>query len=447
MDGSLLALFVSIGLLALLISRVPIAYALLFSGTLGLIILGTFRMGSPNFSFGIRSTISMLERDPYSFVANFSFMAIPMFLLMGNFAFRSGATQDAYSAARVWLARLPGGLAVASVAACGMFAAISGSSLATAAAMGRIAVPEMIRHGYDRSLATGAVAVGGTLGALIPPSILMVVYGIFSGQSIGQLLIGGIIPGVITALSYMILIVVRVYLNPALAPRVTERFTLKDKTLALANTWQILLIFSTVIGVIYAGAATPTEAAAFGAFAVLVIGGIRKRINGEAMWTAVRETVAQTAMIFTIAIASKVLVSFVAFTGVSNDLANWAGGIEGGRIYVLLAICACYILLGMFMEPIGIMLLTLPVVVPIIDALDYNLIWFGIVIVKLLEVGMITPPVGLNVFVLKAAIGNLAKIEDIFRGIIPFLLMDFVTLAIMISMPELILWLPRLMFS
>lgn len=447
MDGSILALSAGVAVLVLLAMRVPIAFGLMLVGVVGLFVIGAFRLGAFNFDFGWRSTVSMLERDPYSFIASFTLMAIPMFLLMGNFAFRSGATRDAYATARVWLSALPGGLACASVAACGLFAAISGSSLATAAAMGRIAVPEMLRHGYDERLATGAVAAGGTLGALIPPSILMIIYGIFAEQSIGQLLIGGIVPGIITGISYVTIIVLRVKLFPELAPSVRERHGWSEKVRSLAGTWQILLIFTIIIAVIYSGAATPTEAAAFGAFAVLVIGMARRRLDPAGIWDAVRETVTQTAMIFAIALASKVLVAFVAFTGVSADLAAWAGSIEGGRLLVLLAICACYIVLGMFMDPIGILLLTLPVVVPIVDALGYNLVWFGIVIVKFLEVGMITPPVGLNVFVLKGAIGDSVRLESIFRGIGPFLLMDAVTLTIMIAFPTFILWLPTYMYS
>lgn len=447
MDGSLLALIAGVAVLVLLAMRVPIAFGLLAVGIVGLFVLGAFRFGGFNLDMGWRSTMSMLSRDPYSFVASFTLMAIPMFLLMGNFAFRSGATRDAYATARVWLSALPGGLALASVAACGLFAAISGSSLATAAAMGRIAVPEMLRAGYDKRLASGAVAAGGTLGALIPPSILMVIFGIFAEQSIGQLLIGGIIPGILTGLSYAVIIVVRVRMFPELAPRIETSFGWGEKVRSLGGTWQILLIFSVIIAVIYTGVATPTEAAAVGAFAVLMLGLMRRRLDRGGIWGAVRETVTQTAMIFAIAIASKVLVSFVAFTGVSAQLAAWAGDIEGGRIWVLLGICALYVLLGMFMDPIGILLLTLPVVVPIVDALGYNLIWFGILLVKLLEVGMITPPVGLNVFVLKAAVGDSVKLEDVFRGIGPFLLMDIVTIAIMIALPGLILWLPNLMYS
>ncbi|MEJ8574995.1 TRAP transporter large permease [Microbaculum marinum] len=447
MDGTLLALIAGLAVLVLLAVRVPIAFGLLAVGIAGLFAIGAMRLGGFNVDFGWRSTVSMLARDPYSFVASFTLMAIPMFLLMGNFAFYSGATSDAYRTARVWLANLPGGLALASIAACGLFAAISGSSLATAAAMGRIAVPEMLRYGYDQRLAAGAVAAGGTLGALIPPSILMVIFGIFAEQSIGRLLIGGIVPGILTAVTYMLLVTARVKLNPRLAPGFDERFTWSQKVRSLGGTWQIMLIFLVIITVIYTGVVTPTEAAAVGAVAVLALGVIRRRIGLTSMWEAVRETVVQTAMIFAIAIASKVLVSFVAFTGVSNDLAEWAGGIEGGRIMVLAGICAGYVLLGMFMDPIGIMLLTLPVVVPIVDAIGYDLVWFGIVLVKLLEVGMITPPVGLNVFVLKAAIGNSVSLENVFRGIGPFLLMDVVTLAIMIALPELVLWLPDMMYN
>lgn len=447
MDGSLLALIAGVAVLALLAMRVPIAFGLLAVGIAGLFVLGAFRFGGFNLDMGWRSTMSMLSRDPYSFVASFTLMAIPMFLLMGNFAFRSGATRDAYATARVWLSALPGGLALASVAACGLFAAISGSSLATAAAMGRIAVPEMLRNGYDKRLASGAVAAGGTLGALIPPSILMVIFGIFAEQSIGQLLIGGIVPGILTGLSYAAIIVVRVRMFPELAPRIETSFSWGEKVRSLGGTWQILLIFMVIITVIYTGVATPTEAAAVGAFAVLVLGLMRRRLDRAGIWGAVRETVTQTAMIFAIAIASKVLVSFVAFTGVSAQLAAWAADIEGGRIWVLLGICALYVLLGMFMDPIGILLLTLPVVVPIVDALGYNLIWFGILLVKLLEVGMITPPVGLNVFVLKAAVGDSVKLEEVFRGIGPFLLMDIITITIMIALPGLILWLPNLMYS
>lgn len=446
MDGSLLALIGATAALGFLAMRVPIAFGLLAVGIVGLFATGAWRFGDFNLGFGWLTTVSMLSRDPYSFVASFTLMAIPMFLLMGNLAFRSGATQDAYNAARVWLCNLPGGLALASIAACGLFAAISGSSLATAAAMGKVAVPEMLRSGYDKRLAAGAVAAGGTLGALIPPSILMVIYGIFAEQSIGQLLIGGIVPGILTALSYMAVIVVGVMISPSLAPRLRQNFTWTEKTQSLGGAWQILLIFMIIMGAIYSGVATPTEAAAIGAFTVLLLGVARGRLDGVGIWDSVRETVSQVAMIFAIAVASKILVSFVALTGVSTELAAWAEGVEGGRIYVLLGVCAIYVLLGMFMDPIGILLLTLPVVVPIVDALDYNLLWFGIVLVKLLEVGMITPPVGLNVFVLKAAIGKDVSLEQVFRGIVPFLLMDVVTLAIMISLPGLILWLPELMY-
>lgn len=447
MDPTILALSAVVVLLLLLALRVPIAFGLMLVGIIGIYLVNGSRMGDFNTAFAWRSTVSMLARDPYSFVASFSLMAIPMFLLMGNFAFYSGATRDAYNTARVWLSHLPGGLAAASVAGCALFSAISGSSLATCAAMGRIAVPEMVRAGYDRGLASGAIAAGGTLGALIPPSILMVIFGIFAQQSIGRLLIGGIVPGLLTALSYIIVIMIWATLRPSIAPRSTEKYSFTEKVIALGGTWQIMVIFTIIVGVIYAGVVTPTEAAAVGALSVLVLAVVRRRMNAKTIWEAVRETVRQSSMIFAIAIASTILVSFVAFTGVSNALANWAGSIESGRIWVFLGICLLYLLLGMFMDPIGIMLLTLPVVVPIIEALDYDLIWFGLVLVKLLEVGMVTPPVGLNVFVLKAAVGAEVRLEQIFKGVIPFLIMDFILLAIMISFPALVLWLPNLMYG
>jgi len=447
MDGVTLALAAGGLLLLLLVLRVPIAFALLFVGILGILAMTSARFSPPNLAFGWKSVVSMLSRDPYSFIASFSLMAIPMFLLMGNFAFYSGATRDAYTTARVWLARLPGGLALATIAACAMFAAISGSSLATAAALGRIAVPEMLRFGYGRGLATGTVAAGGTLGALIPPSILMVVYGVFAEQSIGKLLIAGFVPGVLTALAYMAMVWIRVRLDPTLAPDAGLRFGWAEKFAAASGTWQFLLIFLIVMGSIYGGLATPTEAAAIGAAAVLGLGWARRRLGWRETCESVRETVLQTAMIFAIALGAKVLVAFVAFTGVGNMLAQWAAGLEGGRLLVMLGLCLMYIALGMFIDPLGIMLLTLPVVVPIVSALGYDLIWFGVILVKLLEIGMITPPVGLNVFVLHAAINNTVRLEEIFRGIAWFLVADAAVMAILLSSEDVVLWLPNLMFQ
>lgn len=447
MDGVTLAMLGGALLLLLLALRVPIAFALLFSGILGMVAIGAMRFGNFNLELGWRGMVAALSRDPYSFIASFSLMAIPMFLLMGNFAFHGGITKDAYNSARVWLSRLPGGLAISTIAACALFAAISGSSLATCAALGRIAVPEMLRSGYNRGLAAGTVAAGGTLGALIPPSILLIVYGVFAGQSVGKLLIAGFVPGILTALSYAIMIWLRVLKNPELAPRSEQRYSRREKLQAIGGTWQFLLIFMIVMGAMYGGLATPTEAAAIGAIAVLGVGWMRRRLTMRTTVASVRETVQQSAMIFAIALGAKILASFIALSGVSHVLAEWAAGIEGGRIYVILGLCLVYLLLGMFIDPMGILLLTLPLSLPIVSGLGYDLIWFGIILVKLLEIGMITPPVGLNVFVLNAAIGNRVGLEETFRGIGWFLVADFIVMAIMISSPELVLWLPELAFS
>lgn len=447
MDGITLALGAVAVLFILLVLRVPIAFSLLAVGIGGILVAGATRFGGFDLALGWRAVVSLLGRDPYSFVANFTLMAVPAFLLMGNLAFFSGATTDAYRTARVWLSGLPGGLAHASIVACGLFAAICGSSLACAAAMGRIAVPEMLKYGYQKGLASGVVAAGGTLGALIPPSILMIIYGIFSEQSIGQLLIGGIGPGILTLLLYMGYVHLRVTLNPSLAPQAAERYQWKDRVQSLGGTWQLMLVFGVVMGVIYTGAATPTEAAAIGVVAVMLLGLLRRRLTGKALWDCIKETGTQTAMIFAIAVASKVVVSFVALTGVSTALAEWAGSMEESRLLVLLGVCVIYLILGCFLDPIGIMLLTLPVVLPVIDAVGYNLVWFGVLVVKLLEVGMITPPVGLNVFVLKAAVGDSITLEQAFKGVIGFICTDFVIIALMIALPEIVMWLPGFMFE
>ena len=445
MTGLTLALYAAGILFVLLAARVPIAFSLMAVGIGGILVAGATRFGGFDLALGWKFVISMLGRDPYSFVANFTLMAIPAFLLMGNFAFHSGATKDAYRTARVWLSGLPGGLAHASLVACCMFAAISGSSLACAASMGRIAVPEMLRYGYQKGLAAGVVAAGGTLGALIPPSILMIIYGIFAQQSIGKLLIAGVGPGLLTLLVYMGYVFVRVLLNPALAPQTEERYSFKERVVASSGAWQLILIFGVVMGSIYTGVATPTESAAIGALAVFILGVFRRKFTNQSIWECVKETGTQTAMIFAIAIASKVVVSFVALTGVGEALGTWAGSLVDSRLLVLLGVCLIYLVLGCFLDPIGIMLLTLPVVLPVVDAVGFDLIWFGVLVVKLLEVGMITPPVGLNVFVLKASVGNALTLEQAFKGVSGFIAVDFIVLTLMVMFPGIVLWLPSLM--
>ncbi|MEE9276514.1 MAG: TRAP transporter large permease [bacterium] len=433
-------------LLLLIFIRIPIAFALATVGFFGLILAtGWPEGGALNLEQGWTAAWSYVAFEPFSFIASFPLVAIPLFLMMGYVAFEAGFTRDLYGTARMWLSRLPGGLAMSSVAGCAMFAAVSGSSLATAAAMGKIAVPEMLRYKYDKGLATGVVAASGTLGSLIPPSILMILYGIFTEQSIGRLLIAGFIPGILSALIYMGMVWVRAVADPDLAPR-AEAFTWRQRFGSLTDTWSIIALFIVVMGSIYTGLATPTEAAAFGAAGAWGLGWVSRRLNRRNSRSALVETVLQASSIFAVVLGAKIFVGFIAVTGVAGALTQWAAGLDLPPLGILLALSMIYIILGTFMDPLGIMLLTLPVVTPVIENLGYDLIWFGVIMIKYLEIGLITPPVGLNVYILKGVVGDAVPLETIFKGIFWFLAMDVLTLALLILFPQISLWLPNLVW-
>ena len=436
--------FCGIGVLLLLIViRVPIAVALAVVGFVGLILAIGWPAGrEANLGRGWEAAINYIAFEPYSFVASFSLVAIPLFLMMGYVAFHFGFTRDGYDAARAWLSRLPGGLAIASVMGCAMFAAVSGSSLATAAAMGKLAVPEMLRYKYDKGLATGVIAASGTLGSLIPPSILMIIYGLFTELSVGKLLLAGLIPGILSALIYIVMIIIRAAINPELAPR-PENVSWETRFKSLQGTWSIIVLFILVMGGIYAGIVTPTEAAAVGAAGAWGLAALSKRLKAREAKLSVLETVTQSASIFAVVIGAKIFVGFIAITGVASFLSDIALSLDYPPIVILLALSLVYIVLGTFMDPLGIMLLTLPVVVPVIDNLGYDLIWFGVIMIKLLEIGLITPPVGLNVYILKGVIGDTVKLETIFKGVLWFIVMDILTLFLLIAVPEISLFLPN----
>ena len=444
------ALLGGLGLLAMLglvAIRVPIAFCMATVGFVGMIIAVGWPEGRDfDFDRGFDAAWAYISFEPFSFIANFPIVAVPLFLLMGYVAFHAGFTQDIYYAARVWLSRLYGGLAMASVAGCAMFAAVSGSSLATAAAMGKLAVPEMLRYKYDPGLAAGVVAASGTLGSLIPPSILMILYGIFTEVSIGKLLLAGFIPGVMSAAIYMLMIYVRARFNPEMAPR-AESVAWVDRFIALKGTWSIIVLFTIVMGGIYLGIVTPTEAAAAGAAGSLILGFVAGRLNRKNTWAALVETVRQCANIFALVLGAKIFVGFIALTGVANVITVYAATLDLPPIMIMLMLSLVFIVLGTFMDPLGMMLLTLPVVTPVIEDLGYDLIWFGVIMIKFLEIGLITPPVGLNCFILKGVVGDAIPLETIFKGILWFLLMDVFTLALLIAFPEISLWLPSQLFG
>lgn len=440
--------FIGLGaMLGLVAIRIPIAFCMALVGFVGMIFaIGWPEDGEMQLDRGFEAAWSYASFEPYSFIANFPIVAVPLFLMMGYVAFHAGFTRDIYYTARMWLSRLHGGLALASVAGCAMFAAVSGSSLATAAAMGKLAVPEMLRYKYDPGLASGVVAASGTLGSLIPPSILMILYGLFTEESVGQLLMAGLVPGILSALIYMAMVWVRARANPKLAPR-AEAVTWGERIVSLKGTWSIIALFIIVMGGIYTGVVTPTEAAAAGAAGAWLLAFLARRLDKEKCKLALLETAKQTANIFAIVLGAKLFVGFVALTGVAGSLTHWATSLDVAPVVILIALSTIYIILGTFMDPIGMMLLTLPVVTPVIEELGYDLVWFGVIMVKFLEIGLITPPVGLNVYILKGVVGDAVPLETIFKGIFWFLAMDIVTLAILIAFPQISLWLPQHILS
>jgi len=448
MDPQTLGIIGLVAMLVLVAMRVPIAFGMGFVGFLGTIVAIGWRPGREfDFDRGFNAAFAFMQFEPYSFVATFPIIAVPLFLMMGYVAYHSGFTTDIYYAARVWLSRLNGGLAIASVAGCAMFAAISGSSLATAAAMGRLAVPEMLRYNYDKGLATGVVAASGTLGSLIPPSILMVLYGIFTDQSIGQLLLAGLIPGILSAFIYASMIWIRATINPSLAPKV-EAVSWRERFVALKGTWSIIVLFIMVMGGVYAGIVTPTEAAAVGCAGAWGLGFLARRLDRHKAKLASIETAKQVASVFALVLGAKIFVGFIALTGVAGALTEMASMLgDVHPIWIMLSLSVVYVILGTFIDPLGLMLLTLPVVVPVVENLGYDLIWFGVIMIKFLEIGLITPPVGLNVYVLKGVVGGTVPLEKIFTGILWFLLMDVFTLVLLIMYPQISLWLPQAMLG
>jgi tripartite ATP-independent transporter DctM subunit len=417
----------------LLILRVPIGAAL---G--GPAIVGILVFAGPNAAWG------MLAQIPYEFSNGWTLSSIPMFILMGYVCYHSKITERLFHSAQVWLERLPGGLGVASVSGSAAFAAVTGSSLASAAAMGRIAAPEMIRLGYQPGFAAGTLAAAGTLGSLIPPSILLIVFGVFAKVSISQLFIGGVFPGLLSALLYSTVIVTRVLLTPKVAPQVKTRARWRERIDALVYSWPFVLLFVCVLGGLFAGFFTPTEAGAIGALLSFVIAGLKRALGWVVIRDAVVDTLHSTSSIFFIAIGASILTRFLSFTGVPTFMAHTVAELDLGLIGLMFAFMVLYIILGMFLDPLGCMLLTLPILLPILDAENANLIWFGVILVKLLEIGLITPPVGLNVFVLSSVLGDDVPVSTIFRGVAWFLITDILLVAVMIFYPNIILFLPQL---
>lgn len=381
---------------------------------------------------------------PYQFATNWVLSSVPMFLLLGFVCYHAQLTQGLFRAAQVWLAGVPGGLAISAILGCAGFASVCGSSVACSAAMGKIAVPEMMRQRYDAGLATGAVAVGGTVGALIPPSIIMILYGIIAQTSVTQLFLGGVTTGLLTVLGYILVIVVRVRLNPSLAPRSDEKIPKQEKLRALKPVWPILLVMVGIFAGLFSGLFTPTEAGAVGAFLACGVALLNRSLTWERFRNAILETLLTTAGLMVIAVGASLLTRFLALSGAGNYVSSLIIDTDASFVWIMFGVVVLYLILGLFLEPIGCMLLTLPIVLPIIDATGMSLVWFGVLLTKLLEIGMITPPIGMNVFVIKGVVGNLISTTGIFKGILWFLVADLLMLPLLIAFPDIILVLPRI---
>ncbi len=426
---------VGIGVLFLLLFiGMRIAYATAIVGFTGILILRGWSAAS-----------SVSGYIPHAAVTPYSLSVIPLFIIMGYFAFYAGLTRDIYHTAQKWLGHLPGGLAIATVFGCAGFAACTGSSTASAAVMGRIGIPEMTKHGYDRGLAAGVVAASGTLSALIPPSIILVIYGIITEQSVGTLLIAGFVPGVLSAVLYAVMIWGRVKLRPSLG-RPIEPVPLRKKIIALKGTWGMIVIIGLILGGIYAGWFTPTEAGGIGAFAAFVMALSLRRLSRADLKEALLETGKTTVMIFSIMAGVLIFIYFLALTGVPDAFARFVISLPLNRYLVLIAILTVYVLLGMFLDGLGMLMLTLPIVFPAVMALGFEPIWFGIIIVKMVEICLVTPPVGLNVYMVRSVAPDI-PLERIFVGVLPFVVVDILTVALLIAFPEIITFLPSMMAS
>ena len=417
-------------LVLLLAITVPIGVAMMLCGVGGLAMI-----------IGLVPSLSLFGTTVMQSVVTYDLSIIPLFILMGALASRSGLSQELYDAFNAWLGGFRGGLALATVGACGAFAAICGSSVATAATMSKVALPEMKKYRYSDSMATGSVAAGGIIGILIPPSVILVLYGLLTESSIGDLFIAGFLPGILTIVVFMIVISIVTRLHPESGPA-GEKSTWKQKLNATLKTWAITALFATVIGGIYFGVFTPTEAAGVGAFGALFIAFSRKRLNREMMKETLLETGQTSAMIFTILIGAITLNNLVIFSGLANALADFVSGLDMSPATVMLIILLMYLIMGCFLDALAMILLTVPIFYPIVLDLGYDPIWFGIIVVMVVELGLITPPIGMNVFVIKGMVQSVPLVS-IYKGVLPFVIGQVVLIIAVFLIPEIALWLPE----
>ncbi len=426
------ALYGFAAVLVLAFMRMPLGIALGLVGVLG------FAHES-----SMRAAMSSASRLVIDASQSYGLSVVPLFILMGLMVERGGMAKELYRAAYVFLGHRRGGLAMSTICACGMFSAICGSSLATAATMSKVSMPEMRRYKYSDSLATASIAAGGTLGILIPPSVILVIYGLITNASVGKLFIAGILPGLVGVCFYLAAVTFVVRRNPEAGPA-GQRTGLRERLLALRDVWTTLGLFIFVIGGIYIGAFTPTEAAGMGAAGAIAIAAWRRALNWRTLMEVTRETALTTAKLFLVVFGAMIFSNFVNRAGLPDGLINIVNSFDVSPLGVIFIILAIYLILGCVFESLSMILLTVPIFAPLVEGLGFDLVWFGILVVVATEISLITPPIGLNVFVLKGVLKDV-PVKTIFRGVTPFWIADIFRLILLALIPSIALFLPSLM--
>ena len=429
MSADSVAILGFVTLFALMLLRVPIGMAM---GLVGVVGFGYLTNGS--------AALKIVGHTTMRTVTDFNFAVIPLFLLMGSLATTSGMSRELFRAANAFLGHLRGGLGIATIAACGGFSAICGSSVATAATFSRVAYPEMRRFGYPKSFSTGVIAAGGTLGIMIPPSTVLAVYGLITEQDIGKLFVAGVIPGVLAIMMYMITVSIIGFVRPKFLPEGVHS-SWSDRLNSLRDVWSTLLLFAFVIGGIYGGMFTATEAAGMGAGGAFILGVLRGRLSVQDVLRSLLDSTRTTAAVFTILIGAMLFGYFLTITQTPQKVTTFLTSLGIGSYGVLTLILMFYLVLGCLMDALAMIILTVPIIFPVIKELGFDPIWFGIIIVMTVELGLIHPPVGMNIFVIKSVIDEV-KISTIFTGVFPFIITDLLRLTILVIFPILATWLP-----
>lgn len=434
LDPALCAALATVSMLLLLAIGVPVAISMGIAGLGGLIAIGGWTL-----------TTAQMQTLPYNLSASYAFAVLPTFLFMGNLIMNSGIATELYSAADKWLGHLRGGLYLATISGSAGFAAISGSPLANTTVATRVALPEMLRLGYSRGLSGACIASAGTLAAMIPPSIGMVVYGILTEQSIGKLMVAGVIPGIMTALGYCFLTSTLVRFNPALAPQRRAKPSFRQRVASTWGVWPIVVLFLVIMAGIYGGFFSPSAAGAVGAFASLIIVALRGRLTWKILISSLKSSAETTAMLFIIVIAGLIYSRMLVISGLVTEIISFTTSLNLGPVQLLLLLSGAYIILGCLMDGVSMLLITMPFVFPVVMATGIDPILFGILVIVFIEIGAITPPIGLSLFAtVSAARGNLS-LEEIIRYILPFVILNTLLLVLFIIFPEIVLWAPQQM--